>query len=119
MFMHIFPFRAEGKTLLAPFTWNAALGMEWYLSPYFPLRLGVFTNNANTKKILETDRNQEENVDLYGGSISIGYTTSDYSINIGFSGSVGAGKAQIVWDGETQGLEVFSASLFISGGYQF
>ena len=32
-------------------TWNIATGVEYFLTDFLALRLGVYTNNANTKKI--------------------------------------------------------------------
>jgi long-chain fatty acid transport protein len=100
------------------FTWNAALGMEWYISPNFPFRLGIFTNNSNKPSVSGT--NSDDHVDLYGGSLSIGYATADSAINLGFSASYGAGQAQIsAGSTAVQDLKAFSMSIFLSGGYQF
>jgi long-chain fatty acid transport protein len=103
------------------FTWNAALGMEYYLSPYFPLRLGVYTNNANTPPVVEgTGRNRADHVNLYGGSLAVGYTTADFGINIGATASFGRGRAQLIADSTaTQIVDATSLQVFISGGYQY
>ena len=102
------------------FTWNAALGMEWYISPNFPLRLGAFTNNSNKPAITGSSTNSSDHVDLYGGSLSIGYATADSAINLGVAASYGLGTAQIVGGTtDSQNLKAFSMSIFLSGGYQF
>ena len=107
------------------FTWNAAAGAEWYLSPNFPLRFGLFTNHSNQPSLREYDSRdtstftQNDHVDYYGASLSIGYTTADSSINLGLSGSLGFGQSQIVALGPLQDVTAFTMSVFISGGYQF
>lgn len=106
-----------------PVSWNAAVGLEYFLAPTFPLRLGVFTNNANTDSVTEGDTNQPEHVDLYGGTATIGLATSDLMLNIGGAFSMGTGKGQIIGGGvgsnEVQVLKRWSAALFVSGGYRF
>lgn len=101
-------------------TWNAAVGMEYYLTQNYPLRLGVFTNNANTDTVDTEKTDQPEHVDIYGATVSIGFATSDLMLNIGGSYSMGVGKGQIIGgDTDIQTLNRSSAAVFISGGYQF
>ena len=64
--------------------------------------------------------NRDDNVHLFGGSLSLGFATSDLSINFGAVVSGGGGKAQIIGDNKAiQDLIAVSAVLFMSGGYQF
>ncbi|MEI6876846.1 MAG: hypothetical protein WCL50_17155, partial [Spirochaetota bacterium] len=102
------------------FSWNAAGGVELYVTPYFPLRLGLFTNNANTPQIAASASNQKDHLDMYGASLSFGYSTADFSISVGTVGSLGWGKAQILAnDASIQNLTGENLQVFISGGYQY
>jgi len=101
-------------------TWNVATGIEWFITQNFPLRLGFFTNNTNKPKVKEAQINQDDWVNLYGGSFTFGYSTSDFTINFGGTLSYGRGKAQILSNSVAiQELDAFSFNLFISGGYLF
>jgi hypothetical protein len=119
------------NTYRKQFTWNAAIGLEWYISPNFPLRVGIFTNNANTPNIDSTQKNQADHSNLLGGTASIGFSTADFALNIGTAishsihlpqiGSESVGQAISEKAGEivTQEMSIFAATVFISGGYQF
>ena len=99
---------------------NVALGYEWFITPNFPFRVGFFTNFSNTQEIKKGNMNRDDNVHLIGGSLSLGFATSDLSINFGAVVSGGGGKAQIIGDNKAiQDLIAVSAVLFMSGGYQF
>lgn len=106
---------------------NFALGLEYYLTPNFPLRIGAFTNFTNTPEIKEKNgfetrgyKDMKDHVHLFGGSISLGFATTDLTVNVGASVSGGSGKAQIL-GGSTavQDLNALTVNLFLSGGYQF
>lgn len=102
------------------FTWNVSTGVEWYITQNFPLRLGFFTDNANTPELDDGKTDQLDHVNLYGGSFSIGYATSSMSVNLGATISGGVGKAQMIGNStEIQDLEAFAVTVFISGGYSF
>ena len=102
------------------FTWNVSTGVEWYITQNFPLRLGFFTDNANTPELESGKTDQLDHVNMYGGSFSIGYATASMSVNLGATISGGVGKAQMI-AGSTaiQDLEAFAVTVFISGGYSF
>lgn len=102
------------------FTWNLSTGIEWYITQNFPLRLGFFTDNANTPELESGKTDQLDHVNMYGGSFSIGYATASMSVNLGATISGGVGKAQMI-GGSTaiQDLEAFAVTVFISGGYSF
>ncbi len=119
------PIADSAGDVATEFTWNVAAGAEWYLSPNFPLRFGLFTNHSNQPSLREYDSrdsstySQNDHIDYYGAALSIGYTTADSSINLGLSGSLGFGTSQIVAFGPLQEVSAFTMSVFISGGYQF
>ncbi len=102
------------------FTWNINTGVEWYITPNFPIRAGFFTDMANTPEVEDGIQNQQEHVDLFGGSFSFGYATSSMSVNIGGTFSGGVGEAQILGNSnDIQELHALNVNLFISGGYSF
>lgn len=102
------------------FTWNVSTGVEWYITQNFPLRLGFFTDNANTPELENGKTDQLDHVNMYGGSFSIGYATASMSVNLGATISGGVGKAQMIADSTAiQDLEAFAVTVFISGGYSF
>lgn len=99
---------------------NAAIGFEWYITPNFPFRVGLFTNFTNNQEIKKGDKDMKDWIHLFGGSFSLGFSTSDLSINFGAVISGGGGKAQIIGDStDIQDLTMVTANVFISGGYQF
>ena len=74
-------------------TLNAAIGGELYITPRWPLRLGLFTNHASSPELNQarTPTPQLSHVDLYGGSLSVGYEDERASINLGVEVQVGSG----------------------------
>ncbi|MFC1750125.1 OmpP1/FadL family transporter [Pseudomonadota bacterium] len=101
---------------------NVALGTEYYLNPSWALRGGVFTDYANTPELQAgiTSYNQLENVDLYGASASVSHFTRNSSISLGFTYSVGAGKAQIVGgDATLQNVDIESFGISLAASYAY
>lgn len=102
------------------FTWNAAAGLEWFMTPNFPLRFGLFTNNANTPNVESGKTDQQTHVDLYGATMSLGFTSAEFGLNLGGSVSYGLGYGQVLAGStDIQDVRVFSTTVFLSGGYQF
>ncbi len=67
-------------------TINYALGMEYYVTPSFPVRIGLFTNFSNTPAIEEGIAQQEMHVDMYGASLSLSWQTRSSTISLTGSG---------------------------------
>ncbi|MBI4403258.1 MAG: hypothetical protein HY537_03815 [Deltaproteobacteria bacterium] len=100
-------------------TINWALGMEWYVDEYVPVRMGIFSNNANTPVIAPGATNQRPHVNLIGGSLGISYDKAPTSITIGTSYSTGKGDAQVITDSTNiQALQHSILGVYISGSYQ-
>ena len=108
---------------------NFAAGLEYYITPNFPLRIGAYTNLTNTPEIKDANNdniedngktNMKDYIHLFGGSMSIGFATSDITVNLGAAVSGGYGKAQILGDSTViQNITAVTVNLFLSGGYQF
>ncbi len=99
---------------------NAAVGTEYYLDRNWALRGGLFTNMANTPKIDPSRYNQDENVDLYGVSLSISNFSRNTSVSLGGSYSMGSGKAQVLSGSSAiQDLKEAGWTLFLSSSYSY
>jgi long-chain fatty acid transport protein len=97
---------------------NFALGAEYYLSKNWALRGGFYTNYANTPEITSADVNQNEHIDLYGGTLSFSHFTRNTSITLGGGYAAGSGKAQIIsnstgiQDATSKGWMIFLSSAY-------
>ncbi|HPN83515.1 MAG TPA: hypothetical protein PLM00_08990, partial [Spirochaetota bacterium] len=76
-------------------TINAAIGMEYYLTPSIPFRFGLFSNMANTPDVVAGKLDQELHADLIGVGTSIGWQTRSSSIALSFTFQGGKGKMQV------------------------
>jgi hypothetical protein len=63
-------------------TFNGAIGSEYYVTSSFPVRLGVFSNFANTKELSKSGSNQNPHVDLLGLTSSLSWETRNSSITV-------------------------------------
>lgn len=98
-------------------TVNAALGTEYYLSKQWAVRAGVFTNMANTPNIQAGVTSIEEQINLYGGSLSVSNFSGTASVTLGGSVSYGKGKSQITNDTSVQDASTLGWLLFLSSSY--
>jgi hypothetical protein len=72
---------------------NVNAGVEWLIAGKWPVRAGLFTNLSSAPD-LSPARAGLERVDILGGTLSVGYQFSGFTLNFGFLGSAGWGKAQ-------------------------
>ena len=98
---------------------NWAVGTEYYISSNWALRLGTYSNYANTPSIVQGQNNQQEHIDLIGASTSLSHFTRNSSISLGFSWSGGNGKAQVIDDGTIQKVTAHTTTLFFSAVYSY
>lgn len=107
----------EGFSLEPTYNWS--LGAEILLSDTLPLRLGIFSNNANTPALDPARKNQVPHVNLLGGAIGISLLSDKTSVTAGFSYAFGSGQGQILTDSATiQEVQQTSYGLYLSGSYQ-
>lgn len=101
--------------------YNLAAGMEWYMSDSFALRMGGYTNNANTAPLVEGIVNDyPEHINLYGGSISLTNFTRSSSLSVGVNASYGEGKAQVIaGDTSLKNVTAYTLTAFMSAGYSY
>ena len=98
-------------------TINAALGTEYYLSKKWAVRAGLFTNRANTPNIQEGVTQIEEQINLYGASLSISNFSGSSSVTLGGSVNYGKGQSQIVEGKGVQDASTLGWLLFLSSSY--
>ncbi len=100
-------------------TYNFSIGSEYFILEELALRLGLFTNNANTKKVAEGGVNQPPHVDMYSASFGVSYFRSGSSLSMDFSYSYGRGYGQAFSDTPTiQRVTQDSIGIYLSGSYQ-
>ncbi|MFK7824105.1 MAG: hypothetical protein AB8G05_08110 [Oligoflexales bacterium] len=73
---------------------NFMAGLEYYLVPAVPMRLGFFTNNDARPDINKKKANQRNHVDWFGGSVFFSWVQPNSQIGAGFVLQNGAGEAQ-------------------------
>ena len=76
-------------------TLDGALGLEWYWTPRWAVRSGVFTSMANTPELNNTDTYQNPHIDRYGGTISFARFSQGSSISLGVMAVYGEGQTQL------------------------
>jgi len=79
-------------------TVNFAIGAEYFIVKSFPVRLGFFTNLANTPAMDKKARNQEMHTNIYGVSASLGWQTRNSSISLSGFYQYGVGEFQAFED---------------------
>lgn len=99
---------------------NIASGIEYYVSPRWALRGGIYTNFANTPEIVVGQKFQKDHVDLFGSSLSLSHFTRSSVLTVGVAGQYGSGQAQIIAGrNDIYATEVVSATAFMSSTYSF
>ncbi len=101
-------------------TFNGALGVEYYITPSLPVRMGLFTNFANTPVVQEGYINQEMHVDMYGSSMSLSWQTKNSSISLSGFYQTGTGKAQVFRDEKAvQDVYMYTYSVSLTGSAKY
>ncbi|MDY6933350.1 MAG: hypothetical protein SVZ03_03910 [Spirochaetota bacterium] len=101
-------------------TYNGAVGVEYFVTNYLPVRLGFFTNFANTPKIKNNITGQPMHVDMYGYSMSLGWQTKSSSISLSGFLQTGTGKAQIISESyEVQDAKIWAYSISLTGSARY
>ncbi|MDT8424018.1 MAG: hypothetical protein RQ724_09625, partial [Desulfuromonadales bacterium] len=101
-------------------TFNLAAGVEYYLNDSLAIRGGLFTDRANTPDVKNGGKNQQEHIDLYGGSLSLTHFTKASGTTLGVSYATGSGDAQMIGDStQIQKVDVDNLSVFLSASHNF
>lgn len=99
---------------------NGALGAEYYINKNWAVRSGLFTDFANTPKVVSGGINQKEHIDMFGGSMTVSHFTKNTSISCGGSYKYGSGKSQI--EGGNAAIQDATANnwtIFVSSSYSY
>lgn len=98
---------------------NFAAGMEYYVVPAVPLRLGLFTNNDARPDIDPAKPGQRDHIDYYGGTIFAAWVQPNSQIGAGVVLQKGKGEAQKLGDFAIQEVEGQSVTLAFSATHSF
>lgn len=98
---------------------NIAIGTEYFLARTWAVRAGFFTDLANTPTLQSGVSNQDEHIDLYGGTLSISNFTRNTSVTLGGGLTYGTGKSQIVNGANIQDAESQGWMVFLSSSYSY
>lgn len=99
---------------------NGALGAEYYINKNWAVRGGLFTDFSNTPKIVNDTSNQNEHIDMFGGSLTVSHFTKNTSLTCGGSYKYGDGEAKI--RGGANGIQDATAdswTIFVSSSYSY
>lgn len=95
---------------------NYSVGTEYYLSPSFPLRLGVFTNNDARKSATAY---QPESINYTGLSLFGAWAQPNSQVSLGTVIQKGTGTGDKLADGKKQTVEAFAYSIGFSATHSF
>lgn len=95
---------------------NYSVGTEYYLTPSFPLRLGVFTNNDARKAATAF---QTETINYTGVSLFFAWAQPNSQVSLGTVLQKGTGTGDKVGIGGSQTVEAFAYSIGFSATHSF
>jgi len=103
------------------FTLDGALGVEWYWSPKWALRSGMYTSFANTPNLVIGQTNQEQHVNLYGATFSVTRFNQGSSISLGILANYGVGESQLFSNLESvlQDTTLAGATAYFTTSYRY
>ena len=98
---------------------NFATGLEYYITPPMPLRIGYFTNNDARAEVDEKKANQQDHIDYKGFSLFIAWVQPNSQVAIGGIRQVGEGKAQKLGGYTVQKVEAEATTFALSATHNF
>lgn len=97
---------------------NFHSGTEFYVTPSFPIRFGLFTNFDSRPKLSANKTSQEDHIDFYGSSLVLSWASGGAQIGIGTVAQYGTGESQKVADDRTiQKVESTFFSMLVSTSF--
>jgi len=73
---------------------NYAAGVEYYVLPSLPIRVGAFTNYDARPKVKSNETGQRDHIDYYGESIFLAWVQPNSQLGVGVVLQQGSGDAQ-------------------------
>lgn len=111
---HHLPVASAFKDLRRNAVTNVHVGCEYYMTPSFPMRLGLFTNNDARDKP-DAGNAADERVNYVGSSLFFAWALPNSQIGAGATAQAGRGKARkIRGDDSIQDVRSWSATLLLS-----
>jgi long-chain fatty acid transport protein len=98
---------------------NFASGIEYYITPSIPVRVGVFTNNDARPEVKEGETGQPDHIDYLGYSLFFAVAQPNSQIAIGGIFQQGEGKAQKIASSTIQEVEAESMTVAFSATHSF
>jgi long-chain fatty acid transport protein len=99
---------------------NWAVGSEIYVTPSFPLRLGMFSNYDSRAEPEANKVNQRDSIDYLGGSAFLAWVQPNSQIAAGAIMQRGTGKAQKLAGVATrQDIEALSSTFAVAATHAF
>lgn len=98
---------------------NFASGLEYYITPSVPVRIGLFTNNDTRPDVVENKTGQADHIDYIGTSLFFAWVQPNSQISLGSVYQVGDGKAQKTADPTIQEVEAESITFAFSATHSF
>ena len=100
-------------------TFNWSVGVEYYVTPKVPLRLGLYSDNANSHPLSAGGMDQAPHVNLVGSVLTASLVDAKTSTTIGLSYALGTGSAQqLAQSPAIQVLHQKTLIVYLSGSYQ-
>ncbi len=97
---------------------NLHSGAEFYLTPSFPIRFGLFTNFDSRPELSANKTSQEDHIDFYGSSLVVSWASGGAQIGIGTVAQYGTGESQKVADDRTiQEVESYFYSMVVATSF--
>lgn len=96
---------------------NVAGGAEYYIDPEWAVRAGGFTNFSNAPT--PTTSYASEQIDFYGGSLSVTRFSKNSSISAGTNIQYGTGTSSSVAAGRITDVSALDMTFFLSTAYSY
>ena len=94
-------------------------GTEYYISPSFPLRFGLFTNNDTRPQFDEKEANQKDYIDYLGVTLFGSWVQPNSQLGLGVTYQMGEGKANKLGGTAVQEIESNSVVYALSAAHSF
>lgn len=110
---------AEGEVFDREAVTNYASGLEYYITPSVPVRLGLFSNNDARPELEQGKTGQSEHIDYSGASLFFALVQPNSQVALGAIYQLGAGKAQKTANIDIQDVEAESMTVAFSATHSF
>lgn len=99
---------------------NFQSGMEYYITPSVPVRVGAFTNNDARPQLSKSKLNQRDHVDYTGMSLFFAWVQPNSQVALGSIVQMGKGEAQKISNSpKIQDVEAFATTVAFSATHSF